>query len=65
MLSYAIREAVAMGEAITSHIRTQYNWADLLTKVLYGNKRREMVGGILYDIYDETKQPDIDTMTEE
>ncbi|KAL7534277.1 hypothetical protein ACHAXR_005771 [Thalassiosira sp. AJA248-18] len=34
---HAIREAVAMGEAMTSHIRTQYSWEDLLTKVLYGN----------------------------
>ena len=49
---HAVREAVAMKEAIVSHISTNYNWADLLTKVLYGQKRRDMVGGILYDIYD-------------
>ena len=28
------------------------NFADLLTKVLFGKKRRDLVGGVLYDIYD-------------
>jgi len=49
---HAIRESVAMGESLTTHISTNDNLADLLTKVLYGRKRKEMVEGILYDIYD-------------
>ena len=35
-----VREAVAMKECLTTHVPTARNWADLLTKVLYGNKRR-------------------------
>ena len=49
---HAVREAVAMKEAITSHIRTHYNFADLLTKVLYGETRKRLVKGLLYDVYD-------------
>ena len=47
-----VREAVAMKEALTTHIPTLNNWADLLTKVLSGKKRRDLVRGILFDIYD-------------
>ena len=47
-----VREAVAMGECLIAHVRTENNWADLLTKVLFGRKRRRLVGGILFDIYD-------------
>ncbi|KAL7540108.1 LOW QUALITY PROTEIN: hypothetical protein ACHAWF_008209 [Thalassiosira exigua] len=50
---HAVREAVAMGECLTGHISTHHNYADLLTKVLSGEKRRRLVGGVLYDIYDE------------
>ena len=49
---HAMRESVAMGESLTAHIPTRWNLADLLTKVLYGMKRRGMVEGILYDVYD-------------
>jgi hypothetical protein len=49
---HAIREAVAMGEMVTTHIPTIYNLADLLTKVLFGHKRRSLVEGIMYDVYD-------------
>ena len=49
---HAVRESVAMGESLTTHVRTQHNYADLLTKVLYGAKRRNCVGNIMYDIYD-------------
>ena len=49
---HAIRESVAMGESLTSHIPTQWNLADLLTKILYGMKWKGMVEGILYDVYD-------------
>ena len=47
-----VREAVAMKEYLTRHVPTLSNWADLLTKVLSGRKRRVMVKAILYDIYD-------------
>ena len=49
---HAVREAVAMGECVTGHIRTHFNYADLLTKVLSGSTRRRLVHGLLYDIYD-------------
>lgn len=50
---HAVREAIAMGEALTSHIPTHQNYSDLLTKVLYGQKRKNCVEGIMYDIYDD------------
>ena len=50
---HAARESVAMGESLTGHIPTDRNVADLLTKVLYGQKRRHFVGELLFDIYDD------------
>ena len=50
---HAIRESVAMGESLLTHIKTSDNLADLLTKVTFGAKRRKLVGGILYDIFDD------------
>ena len=47
-----VREAVAMKECLTTHVPTIRNFADLLTKVLSGKKRRDLVAGVLYDIYD-------------
>ena len=47
-----VREAVAMKECLTTWIPSLKNWADLITKVLSGNTRRELVKGVLYDIYD-------------
>ena len=44
-------EDVAMRECLTIHVPTARNWADLLTKVLFGKKRQELVQGVLYDIY--------------
>eukprot|EP00804_Cyclotella_cryptica_P013947 CCRYP_002465-RA/>CCRYP_002465-RA protein AED:0.03 eAED:0.04 QI:0/0/0/0.83/0.6/0.5/6/0/916 len=40
---HAVREAVAMGEALFAHIPTKKNLADLFTKVLYGQIRRFLV----------------------
>ena len=40
-----------MVECITTHIPTLLNYTDLLTKVLHGQKRRNLVNGILFDIY--------------
>ena len=49
---YAVHESVAMGESL-GHIPSKENIADLLTKVLYGQKRRYLVSNILYDIHDD------------
>ena len=49
---HAVREAVSMGVCMTTNIPTLLNFADLLTKVLYGNKRRRLLNGILFDIYE-------------
>ena len=47
-----VREDVAMTEFLTTHVPTARKWADLLTKVLFGKKRQELVQGVLFDIYD-------------
>ena len=47
-----VRESVAMGESLTRHMGTNSDPADLATKVLYGRKRQDMVGKLLYDEYD-------------
>ena len=47
-----VREAVAVSECLTTHVPIARNWADLLTKVMFGKKRRELVQGVLFDIYD-------------
>ena len=49
---HLVREAVAMKECLTSHIPTLKNCADFLTKTLFGKKRRDLVGSVMYDIYD-------------
>eukprot|EP00970_Alexandrium_tamarense_P011261 scaffold2439_cov163-Alexandrium_tamarense.AAC.1 len=50
---HAVRESVAMGESLVSHIPTDKNPADLMTKTLVGVKRRYLVSKLLYDIYDD------------
>lgn len=53
---HAVREAVAMGEVLMSHIPTQDNVADLATKILpYGVKRCRLVDMILHDIESESR----------
>ena len=37
---HAVHESVAMNESLVGHIPSKENVADLLTKVLYGHKRR-------------------------
>jgi hypothetical protein len=50
---HAIREAVAMGECLTTHVPTLENVADLATKFLSGGQKRDhLVGMVLYDITD-------------
>ena len=48
-----ICESVAMGESAITHLRSDQNSADLMTKVTSGAKRCRLVSGILYDIYDD------------
>ena len=48
---HAVREAVAMGEALVAYIPTKKNLADLFTKVLYGQARRFLVSRILWDVF--------------
>jgi hypothetical protein len=50
---HAVRKAVAMGEILTSHVRTKNNFSDLMTKVTYGQKERHLEGFVLFDIYDD------------
>ena len=42
-----------MGESLITHIPTQLNLADFLTKVTSGATRRRLVGNVLFDIYDD------------
>jgi hypothetical protein len=48
---HAIRESVAMGETLLTHIRTGDNLADFLTKTNSVAKCRKLVSGVVYDIY--------------
>ena len=41
-----------MGDTNTAHISTHDNGSDILTKVLYGDKRKKFDGEFFYDIYD-------------
>ena len=34
---YAVREAVASGECLTTHCKTRENYSDMMTKVLYSD----------------------------
>ena len=43
----------AQEEPVVWHIPNKENVADLMTKVLYGQKRRCLVSSILYDIHDD------------
>jgi hypothetical protein len=49
---HAVRESVAMGESLITHIDSEDNLSGLMTKVTHGGKSRQLVGNILYDIYD-------------
>jgi hypothetical protein len=50
---HAIRELVAMGETLLTHIKTRDNLADFLTKTTSGARRRKLVSGVVYDIYND------------
>jgi len=48
---HAIRESVAMGESLTTHVPTALNPADICTKVISGGKKRDdVIDLILYEI---------------
>ena len=50
---HAVKEAVAMGELLAGHVKTDENPADILTKVVGGGqKRKKLVQMYLYDIDD-------------
>ena len=40
---HALREAVAMGECLTTHIQTKDNLSYMMTKVIFGSKKRGIV----------------------
>jgi len=50
---HAIRESVAMGESLITHIKTDDNLSDFLTKMSSSAKRRKLVSGVVHDIYDD------------
>ena len=50
---HAVCESFVMGESLVGHIPSKDNIADLLTKVLYEQKRKYLVSNILYDINDD------------
>jgi hypothetical protein len=55
---HAVREAVAMKEILMAHEPSVTNPADLFTKVLPGDERREaIVRQVLYDIFSVTSAP--------
>ena len=48
-----MRESVAIGEYLTGHIPTAENSADLATKIIPGEKKRDhLVVKLLFDIVD-------------
>ena len=50
---HAVRDAVAMGELLTGHVKTDENPADILTKVVGGGiKRKNLMQMYLYDNHD-------------
>ena len=53
---HAVQESVAMGESLITHISTGHNHSDLMTKATSGARCRHLVGGILFDKYDDHSQ---------
>ena len=47
-----VREEVAAKECLTNHILVLNNMSDLLKKIIYDQKRRNLVKEVLCDIYD-------------
>ncbi len=60
-----VREAVSMKKCLTTHIPTLQKLSDLLTKVLSGRKKSELVQGVMWDIYNyvlPSSGPDSDVL---
>ena len=55
---HAVLEAVTSGECLTTHFKTGDNYSDMMTTVLYGQKKRDNVSRILYDIWDHKDGPE-------
>ena len=55
---HAVRKAVASGECLKTHFKTGDNYSEMMTKVLYGQKKRDNVSCILYDIWDHEDGPE-------
>ena len=55
---HAVRESVASGECLTTHCKTGDKYFDMMTKVLYGQKKRDNVSRILYNIWDHEDGPE-------
>jgi len=49
---HAIRESVAMGESLITHIMTDDSLSDFLTKTTSA-KLRKLVSGVVHDLYDD------------
>ena len=49
---HAVHESVAMGETVVRHILSKETVDNLMTKVLYGQKK-VLVNNFLYDIHDD------------
>jgi hypothetical protein len=41
-----------MGESLITHIKTDDNLSDFLTKTNSGAKRHKLVSGVVHDLYD-------------
>jgi len=53
---HAIRELVAMGKSLLTHVGTADNLSNLLTKPNFGARLQRIVGKLLYSIFYERKQ---------
>ena len=50
---HEVQELVAMGESLVGYIPSREDVADLMTNIFYGQKRKYLVGNILYDTHDD------------
>ena len=55
---HAVPESVASGECFTTHCKTGEDYSDMMTKVIYGQKKRDNVSHIIYDIWDHKDVPE-------
>ena len=50
---HAVCDLVAVDDSLVGHIPSKENVADLMTKVLYWQKKGYLVNNILHDIHDD------------